>query len=97
MRFVYGTGESHNLDFAIADRRDGVPSGAKVYATCSDEQTAHQLGEQSFNQLTDEEYFALQEFINQAEQAESSGAHVVTHPDAGLLRRLLRRITALLF
>lgn len=96
MRFVYATGQPRNLNFAIAGQREGVPSNAEVYAVCDGERTVHQLGEQTFNAMTDEEYLTLQELINKSEQAEASGAHLVSCSSSGLLRRLIRRITAAL-
>jgi hypothetical protein len=92
MRFIYGMGSAREREFEVALRRESVPEGAEVYAVCDGALTIHRLDEQTFVQLTDQEYFMLQELITESERAESSGHSIVSFGDSGLLRRLVRRV-----
>jgi hypothetical protein len=92
MRFIYGTGRARDLEFEVALRREAVPEGAEVYAVCDGALTVHQLAEETFARMTEQEYFMLQALIADSERAEASGASVVSFGDAGLLRRLVRKV-----
>ncbi|HUQ33559.1 MAG TPA: hypothetical protein VM095_15660 [Pyrinomonadaceae bacterium] len=92
MRFIYGMESARDLEFDVAFEREAVPEGAEVYAVCDDALTLHQLNEETFARMTDEEYFMLRALITESERAEASGAFVVSFKDAGLLRRLVRRM-----
>jgi hypothetical protein len=96
MRFIYGIGSARDREFEVALRRESVPEGAEVYAVCDGALTIHQLDEQTFVQLTDQEYFMLQELITESERAEAPGASVVSFKDSNLLRRLVRRVLGVL-
>jgi hypothetical protein len=94
MRFVYATGKARKLEFAVAPRREAIPEGAEVFAVCDGVLTVHQLNVRALN-MTDEEHSMLQGLINDSQRAEAASAHLVTFPDASLLRRLVRRVLRL--
>lgn len=65
MTLVYATGEPRSLEFATAASRN-VPAGAKVLAVVEGGRAAEFLDEQTFERMSDEEYYALQRLINEA-------------------------------
>jgi hypothetical protein len=70
MRVIYATGQPRDLDFAVTDSREAVPSGAILFAICTAERTIENLDEDLFNAITDEEYYAFRALVNEAEQLE---------------------------
>jgi hypothetical protein len=67
MQLVYATGQRER-DFRIAGAREEVPTGARVYATCTGEATVENIGEVTFQSMTDEEYYALKAKVREARQ-----------------------------
>lgn len=76
MHLVYAT-EQRERDFKIAEEPGEVPAGARVYATCTPESTTENVGEVTFQRMTDEEYYELKAMVREARarsRAEQSGA-----------------------
>jgi hypothetical protein len=69
MTLVYATGEPGFFEFATASNQRLLPSGAKVLAIADGERTTELLGENTFQRMTDEEYYALQEVLNNVRQS----------------------------
>jgi hypothetical protein len=65
MQLVYAT-EQRERDFKIAEDPGEVPAGARVYATCTPEATTENVGEVTFQGMTDEEYYALKAMVREA-------------------------------
>lgn len=88
MQLVYAT-EQREREFQIADSRNEVPTGARVYATCTDEATVEQIGEVTFQSMTDEEFYALRAQVREARQrAQQQAASSSSANDtAGATRR----------
>lgn len=72
MRLVYAM-EQRERDFRIAERREEVPAGARVYATCTPESTVENVGEITFQGMTDEEYYALKAMVREARERAQTG------------------------
>jgi hypothetical protein len=70
MTLVYATGRPRNFEFATACCHPKLPADAVVLATCEGEHTTSLLDEQTFNRMSDEEYYELQGLINAARQGE---------------------------
>ena len=76
MQFVYATGQPRNMEFAITSRQDRVPSGATIYATLCGSKAVENLDEQTFNAMSDEEFYTYKALVQDAQrQSESAGAH----------------------
>ena len=92
MQLVYATGQRER-DFRIAEGRESVPTGARVYATCTADATVEDIGEVTFQTMTDEEFYELRAQAREAREraravraaAEGGGAFV------GLLGKILGR------
>ncbi len=67
MQLVYATGQRER-DFRIAGAREEVPSEARVYATCTNEATVEDIGEVTFQSMTEDEYYALKAQVREARQ-----------------------------
>ena len=67
MQLVYATGQRER-DFRIAGAPEEVPAEARVYATCTGEATVENVGEVTFQSMTEEEYYALKEQVREARQ-----------------------------
>jgi hypothetical protein len=67
MQLVYATGHRER-DFQIAARREEVPTDARVYATCTQESTVEQIGEVTFQNMSDEEFYTLKAMVREARQ-----------------------------
>jgi hypothetical protein len=65
--FVYAT-EQRYRTFRIADRREAIPAGARIYATCTRESTLENLGQVTFDSMSDEEFYELKEMVRQARE-----------------------------
>ena len=65
MQLVYAT-EQRYRTFQIADRREAIPAGARVYAMCTRESTLENFGQFTFDHMSDEEFYELKEAISQA-------------------------------
>ncbi|MFL6231198.1 MAG: hypothetical protein ACJ741_20680 [Pyrinomonadaceae bacterium] len=68
MTLVYATGQPRSLEFATAASRRLVPGGATVLAVVDDERAVAMLDEQTFERMTDTEYYELQGLINSAQR-----------------------------
>ena len=67
MQLVYATGQRER-DFRIADTREEVPMEARVYATCTGDATVENIGEVTFQSMSEEEYYALKAQVREARQ-----------------------------
>ena len=67
MQLVYATGYRER-EFQIAENRKEVPSGARVYATCTKESTVEDVGEVTFQGMSEEEYYSLKAMVREARQ-----------------------------
>jgi hypothetical protein len=67
MQLVYATGQRER-DFRIAAAGEELPAGARVYATCTKEATAEDVGEVTFQTMTDEEFYALKAQVREARE-----------------------------
>ncbi|MBC7931157.1 MAG: hypothetical protein H7Z38_11400 [Rubrivivax sp.] len=90
MQLVYATGQRER-DFHIAARREEVPTDARVYATCTQDSTVEQIGEVTFQSMTDEEYYALKAQVREARQRALT-EQKVEHETAGALRGLFSKL-----
>ena len=85
MQFVYAEGQ-RDREFLIAGSRGEVPSGARVYATCTAEAAREDVGEITLQTMTDEEFYALRIQVREArerakrERHEGAGAYVSPRP-----------------
>ena len=89
MQLVYATGHRER-DFQIADSRNEVPSGARVYATCTQESTVEDVGEVTFQGMSEDEYYSLKAMVREARErarAEKQSAG----EEASSLRSLIGR------
>lgn len=69
MILVYATGEPGFLEFATANNRRLLPSGAMILAVADGGRATELLDEETFTRMTDEEYYELQGMINQVRQS----------------------------
>jgi hypothetical protein len=93
MQLVYATGHRER-DFHIAARREEVPTDARVYATCTQESTVEQVGEVTFQNMSDEEFYALKAMVREARQramSEQSAGSERTGTLRGLFSKLFNR------
>ena len=67
MQLVYATGYRER-DFRIAGCRNEVPSGARVYATCTQESTIEDVGEITFQSMSEDEYYSLKAMVREARE-----------------------------
>lgn len=70
MILVYATGEPGYLEFATACNHSLLPRGATILAVADGERTTELLDEYTFNRMPDEEYYELQEMLNQVRHYE---------------------------
>jgi len=96
MQVIYATGQRER-DFRIAAGGEDLPAGARVYATCTAEETVESIGDVTFGSMSDEEYYTLKARVREArERAAQPGAGRRAGPEArgagrGLLARLFGR------
>ena len=92
MQLVYAA-EERDRDFQIADGRAGVPDGARVYATCTGAGAVVEVGEVTFQTMTDAEYYELRAQVREAREraAAASTAAAGSNAARGFLRRLVGR------
>jgi hypothetical protein len=93
MQLVYATGHRER-DFQIAARRDEIPSDARVYATCTQDSTVEQIGEVTFQNMSDEEYYSLKAMVREARQramTERNAQHETAYTLRGLFGKLFNR------
>jgi hypothetical protein len=88
MQLVYAT-EQRERDFRIAGAGEEVPAGARVYATCTAEAAVEELGETTFQTLTDAEYYALKAQVRAARERAAREAQ--DGPARGLFGALFGR------
>jgi len=75
MQFVYATGQPRNMEFAVTNRQDRVPSGATIYATLyRGGKAVENLDEYTFNAMSDEEFYTFRSLIQDARRDEARGA-----------------------
>jgi hypothetical protein len=67
MHLVYAT-EQRERDFKIAEEPGEVPTGARVYATCTPVATTENVGEITFQGMTDQEYYELKAMVREARE-----------------------------
>lgn len=70
MKIVYATCSPRHLEFYLTDKREAVPAGATVFAICTEERTLENQDEDLFSAITDDEYCALKQMVNEAERLE---------------------------
>jgi hypothetical protein len=68
MQFVYATGQPRNMEFAVTNRQDRVPSGATIYATLCGSKAVENLDEHTFNTMSDEEFYTFRSLVQDARQ-----------------------------
>ena len=90
MQLVYATGQRER-DFHIAERREEVPTDARVYATCTQDSTVEQVGEVTFQNMSDEEYYALKAMVREARERAMT-EQSAQHETAGALRSLFGKL-----
>lgn len=81
MQVIYATGQPRLLEFAVADRRQTVPTGATVFAICDGDRLVSQLDEDLFNAIADEEYYTYMALLRDAVEQEKkrlNGRHAAT-------------------
>lgn len=88
MRLIYATGSQRQLEFAVAPGPAAVPRGARVMAVCDGGRVEGRIDGNTFDGMTDQEYYTLQSLITDARRSELRGS-----PNAAGrgLRQLLRR------
>ena len=89
MQLVYATG-CRERDFLIAGSRNEVPAGARVYATCTRESTVEDVGEITFQSMSEDEYYSLKAMVREA-SARARAENQSAGEDASPLRSLLGR------
>src|SRR5215207_8725734 len=67
MQLVYATGYRER-EFQIAESRTEVPSGARVYATCTKEKAVEDVGEVTFQGMSEDEYYSLKAMVRAARE-----------------------------
>jgi hypothetical protein len=92
MQLVYATGQRER-EFRIAGGREEVPSGARVYATCTTEATVENVGEVTFQTMSDDEYYELKAQVREA-RSRAAAARQESEPAAGEnpLQRLVGKL-----
>ena len=76
MHIIYAMGQTGQLDFDIAQTREALPRGARVFATCSGEFVAKTLSDHTFHAMSDGEFYALQAEIRKARHLEAERRQV---------------------
>ena len=89
MRLVYATGTPRQMQFAVAAAPTALPVGARILAVCDGERVEGRIDGNTFDRMTDEEYYTLQSLISDARRNELRGATAHTHGLRQLLRRLV--------
>lgn len=94
MQLVYATGQRER-EFRIAGAREEVPSGARVYATCTQESAVENIGEVTFQSMTDDEYYELKAKVREARSraaaARQESAPAAPNPLRQLIGKLFSR------
>lgn len=97
MKIVYAMCSPRQLDFYLTDKREAVPTGATVFAICTNDRTIENQDEDLFAAISDEEYFTLRAMVRKAEKLEAK--HCSSNADAQTfgqrLRNFFRRLSAL--
>ena len=89
MQLVYATGYRER-EFQIAEGRKAVPAGARVYATCTKESTVEDVGEVTFQGMSEAEYYSLKAMVREARQRAEAGKRPA--PEGSALRSLVARL-----
>ena len=92
MRLIYATGTPRQLEFAVAPAHSALPAGARVLAVCDGEHFEGRLDGNTFDHMTDQEYYTLQSLISEARRSELRTASVRAASAASGLRHLVRRL-----
>ncbi|HJU55347.1 MAG TPA: hypothetical protein VJ715_12270 [Pyrinomonadaceae bacterium] len=80
MRIVYATCSPRHLEFYLTDKREAVPQSATVFAICTEDRTLENQDEDLFSAITDEEYYALRQMVNEAERLEQESRQALGEP-----------------
>ena len=91
MQLVYATGQRER-EFRIAGGREEVPSGARVYATCTTEATVENVGEVTFQTMSDEEYYELKAKVREARGRAAARQESEPAEGANPLRQLIGKL-----
>ncbi len=78
VKVIYATCSPRQLDFYLTDSREAVPAGATVFAICTEDRTIENQDEDLFASITDEEYYALKQMVNEAERLEQERRHALS-------------------
>ena len=90
MQLVYATGNPGHFNFNIAETHGRIPTGARVFATCSGTAVDNTLDWQTLQAMSDDEYCDLLVWIRQAREREQRQAK--DH----LIKRLLHSLFGLM-
>ena len=93
MQLVYATGY-RDREFEIAEGRKAVPAGARVYATCTKESTVEEIGEVTFQGMSEQEYYSLKAMVREAREratAEKQSAAGGSSPLRSLIGKFFGR------
>lgn len=91
MQLVYATGQRER-EFRIAGGRGEVPAGARVYATCTTEATVEDVGEVTFQTMSDDEFYELKAKVREARGLAAAARQGAGPEGANPLRRLVGRL-----
>jgi hypothetical protein len=91
MQLVYATGQRER-EFRIAGGREEVPAGARVYATCTTESAVENVGEATFQTMTDAEYYELKAQVREARRRAAAQSVAALAPEASPLRQLIGKL-----
>lgn len=81
MQLVYATGYRER-EFQIAGSRGDVPAGARVYATCTKETTVEDVGEVTFQGMSEDEYYSLKAMVREARERAAAEKQAAGDPSA---------------
>ena len=90
MQLVYATGYRER-EFEIAESRTEVPAGARVYATCTQESTVEDVGEITFQGMSEDEYYSLKAMVREARER-ARAEKLSAGEEASSLRSLIGRL-----
>lgn len=96
MKIVYTICRQRQFDCYMTDKREAVPQGAIIFAICTSERTIENQDEDLFAAFSDEEYYALRQMVNVAEQLETKLHTVKAKTPGQLIRKFFRGLRALL-
>lgn len=89
MRLIYATGTPRQLEFAVAPAHAALPAGARVLAVCDGQRVEGRIDGNTFDGMTDQEYYTLQSLISDVRRSELRAAPAAA---ASGLRHFVRRL-----